>query len=302
MMTDDPLYKGLLDNLYDGTYYVDRDRKIKYWNKTAARLTSYKSSEVVGKPCSNILTHIDKKGVNLCKRHCPLAKTIADGRLREAELYLLHKSGNRLPVLIRVAPIRDSSGKIVGAVQMFNDRSSAVAVRQRLERCEKMALLDPLTDSPNRRYIRMSLRSRLDEMFRYGWRFGILFMDIDHFKRVNDVYGHDAGDEVLKMIARTLLNNSRPFDILGRWGGEEFTAIITNVTEEHLYSIANRFRLLVENSVVHTGSEPIRVTISIGATFAERNDTADTLLRRADRLMYHSKTCGRNRVSTRLDM
>ncbi len=103
------------------------------------------------------------------------------------------------------------------------------------------------------------------------------------------------------MIAKTLLNNLRPFDVLGRWGGEEFTAIIANINEQQLYFIANRFRLLVENSALHKGSDIIQVTISIGATFAQSNDTMDTLLKRADQLMYHSKLSGRNRVSMKLD-
>lgn len=301
MKVDTEVYKSSLDELYDGVYYVDQERKIRYWNKAAERLTGYKSSEVVGKPCSDILTHIDDKGVNFCKGDCPLAKTTVDGRAREADLYLLHKNGHRVPVSIRVAPIRDANGQITGAVQIFSDKSPVVTVRQRLEQCEKMALLDPLTNCPNRRYIKMNLNSRLDEMHRYGWPFGILFIDIDHFKRVNDAYGHDVGDEILKMIAKTLLNNLRPFDILGRWGGEEFTAIIANVKEQQLYSIANRFRLLVENSALHKGPDTVRVTVSIGATFAESNDTIDALLKRADQLMYHSKISGRNRVSMNLD-
>lgn len=301
MRIDKEFYKSSLDKLYDGVYYIDRTRKIKYWNKAAERITGYKSSEVVGKRCSDILMHIDRKGVNFCKGQCPLVKTIVEGRAREADLYLLHKDGHRVPVLVRVAPIRDSSGRIAGAVQIFSDKSPVVTVRQRLEQCEKMALLDPLTNSPNRRYIKMNLNSRLDEMSRYGWPFGVLFIDIDHFKRVNDIYGHDVGDEILKMIAKTLLNNLRPFDILGRWGGEEFTAIIANVNEQQLYSIANRFRLLVENSALPRGTDIIRVTISIGATFAQSNDTMDTLLKRADQLMYHSKISGRNRVSMNLD-
>lgn len=301
MMVDTEFYKRSLDELYDGVYYVDRDRKIRYWNKAAERLTGYKSSEVVGKRCSDILMHIDDKGVNFCKKECPLAKTTVDGRPREADLYLLHKNGHRVPVSIRVAPIRDSSGQITGAFQIFSDKSPVVTVRQRLEQCEKMALLDPLTNSPNRRYIRMNLNSRLDEMSRYGWPFGVLFIDIDHFKRVNDVYGHDVGDEILKMIAKTLLNNLRPFDLLGRWGGEEFTAIIANVNEQQLYSIANRFRLLVENSALHKESDTVRVTVSIGAAFAQSNDTMDKLLKRADQLMYHSKISGRNRVSMSQD-
>jgi diguanylate cyclase (GGDEF)-like protein len=143
----------------------------------------------------------------------------------------------------------------------------------------------------------MNLDARLSEMLRYGWPFGVLFIDIDHFKEVNDVYGHDVGDEVLKMIANTFMNNSRPFDAVGRWGGEEFVAIILNVTEDRLYAIADRLRMLVEQSSLSVGRDTIRVTISIGATLALENDTAETLIRRSDQLMYRAKTSGRNCVS-----
>jgi len=303
MTVDNDFYKNLLNNLYDGVYYVDKDRKIKFWNRAAERLTGYKSARMLGKRCSdNILMHIDSEGVNLCKGQCPLLETMVDGRPREAELYLHHKDGHRFPVLIRVAPVRDSSGKIVGAVEIFSDNSPKFAVLQRLEDCEKKALLDSLTNVPNRRYIEMNLLSRFDEMHRYNWLFGILFIDIDHFKRVNDVYGHDVGDEVLKMIAMTLLNNLRPFDVLGRWGGEEFIAIIVNVNREQLYSTANRFRMLVEHSGLHKRAEIVRTTISIGATIVQPNDTMDTLVKRADQLMYNSKISGRNRVSMELNM
>jgi PAS domain S-box-containing protein len=217
MRVDNEFYKSSLDRLYDGVYYVDQNRKIKYWNKAAERLTGYKSSEVVGKRCSDILTHIDDKGVNFCKGPCPLAKTTVDGRAREADLYLLHKDGHRVPVSIRMAPIRDSSGQIAGAVQIFSDKSPVVTVRQKLEQCEKMALLDPLTNSPNRRYIKMNLNSRLDEMSRYSRTFGVLFIDIDHFKKVNDIHGHDVGDEILKMIAKTFKTFRRLHNRTTQW-------------------------------------------------------------------------------------
>ena len=302
IMIDGEFYKNLLDNVHDGIYYVDRDRKIKYWNKVAEELTGYKSSEVLGNYCfDNLLMDIDSEGVDLCKERCPLVEAISDGHPREVELYFHHKDGHRVPVIVRVAPMRDSRGEITGAVEVFTDNSARVAILQRLQDCEKMALLDPLTNLPNRRYIEMNLDSRLDEMHRYGWTFGVLFIDIDHFKKINDRYGHEVGDEVLNMIGKTLLTNLRPFDILGRWGGEELIAIIVNVDEQQLYSTANRFRLLVEHSGLHRGSDIVRATISIGATLSQASDTIDTLLKRADQLMYRSKTSGRNRVSMKLD-
>lgn len=298
MTADNDFHKSLLDSLYDGIYFVDRDRKITYWNKGAERLTGYKASEVVGMHCSdNVLMHINEQGISLCEERCPAAETMADGRPREAELYLHHKEGYRVPVLIRLAPIQDPNGQTIGAVEIFSDNSSKVAIVQRIEELQKIALFDPLTELGNRRYAEMNLTARFDEMRRYGWPFGVLFMDIDHFKAVNDVHGHDIGDEVLKMVAKTLLNNVRSFDTVNRWGGEEFIGIIVNIQEDQLYAIANKLRLLVEQSSLSVGSDIIRVTISIGATLAQANEGGDTLLKRADQLMYHSKTAGRNRVS-----
>jgi diguanylate cyclase (GGDEF)-like protein len=146
----------------------------------------------------------------------------------------------------------------------------------------------------------MHLGNRLEEMHRYGWTFGVHFVDIDDFKRVNDTYGHDAGDRVLKIVARTLSGNARPFDLFGRWGGDEFVSVIENVSYKNLDLIANRFRLLVENSYFSVGDKRIRVTVSIGATVARMHDKADKILKRADQLMYESKKAGKNRLTTDL--
>jgi diguanylate cyclase (GGDEF)-like protein/PAS domain S-box-containing protein len=301
-MTDGELYKSILDNMYDGVYFVDCSRKITYWNKGAERISGYQSAEVLGKHCSdNILMHVDDKGASLCKGMCPLAKTISDRKIRETEAYLHHKKGHRVPVLIRTTPLYDGNDMVVGAVEIFSDNSSQVAVRQRAEELQKMALFDPLTGAANRRYIEMNLDTRLNELQRYGWPFGILFIDIDHFKGVNDRYGHQIGDRVLKMVAETIMSNLRPFDILGRWGGEEFLSVIVNVDKDLLYSIARRFCLLVEQSSLHLDPDTLRVTVSIGATLAHGGDTVEELVKRADGLMYLSKTSGRNQVSMGLN-
>jgi diguanylate cyclase (GGDEF)-like protein len=152
-----------------------------------------------------------------------------------------------------------------------------------------MALLCPLTSLGNRRWAELSLRARLDEMDRHGWPFGLLFVDVDQFKQINDEYGHLNGDEVLKMVARTLSRSVRSFDFVGRWGGEEFIGIIRNATEKTLRSVANRCRTLIEDSVLAVDENQIRVTVSIGATLARQEDTMETLLQRADQLMYQSK-------------
>jgi diguanylate cyclase (GGDEF)-like protein/PAS domain S-box-containing protein len=292
-------YKDLLNGLHDGVYFVDQDRRITYWNRGAERISGFESSEVMGLRCSdNVLMHINEEGDALCRTACPLAHTLDDGQVREAEVYLKHKDGHRVPVFMRVSPLQDANGQVIGAVESFSDNSSNAALLQRIENLQRMALLDPLTELPNRRCINQKLRSRIDELKRYGWPCGVLFIDIDNFKVINDEHGHSIGDKVLKMVGRTLSASLRSYDILGRYGGEEFFAIVANVDSVKLYSFADRLRLLVEQSSLTTGSDTVSVTISIGATLARSNDTLDTVIKRADRLMYHSKTAGRNRIST----
>jgi diguanylate cyclase (GGDEF)-like protein/PAS domain S-box-containing protein len=298
-MTDgDNLYHAILDNLYDGVYFVDCDRKITYWNKGSERITGYPAAEVVGSRCfDNILMHVDSQGTLLCKKLCPLAATILDGVERTADVYLRHKDGHRVSVNIRITPLRNERGEITGGVEVFTENSQKLSAIARMEAFEKLAYLDPLTGTANRRYAEITLHARHEEFQRYGWPFGVVFIDIDRFKSINDECGHGAGDEVLKMVAKTLMNSARSFDVVARWGGDEFIAVIANVEKEQLIATANRFRTLVEQSSRVPG--PVQqVTISVGATLARSDDTETTVLERADRFMYESKSAGKNRVTT----
>ncbi|MDO8140953.1 MAG: GGDEF domain-containing protein [Candidatus Brocadiales bacterium] len=291
--------KTILENLYDGVYFVDCDRRILYWNKGAENISGYNRSEVIGKRCADNIRHVNEHGIQLCTTECPLAKTVVDSVPREQNLYIRHKKGHRVPVLTRTSTLQDSLGQVIGAVEIFSDNSPVHSITQRIKELEKMVLLDPLTELANRRYIESNIQSKLDEMRRYGRPFGILFMDIDRFKIVNDTYGHDIGDKVLIMVANTFVKNVRASDIVGRWGGEEFLAIIPNINEEQLYFTANKLRVLVEQSGFSLDSGIVQVTVSIGATIAQPKDTAETLLERADKLLYYSKANGQNRASIR---
>jgi diguanylate cyclase (GGDEF)-like protein/PAS domain S-box-containing protein len=298
MNLDTDSYSRIIDNLYDGLYLVDRDRVIRYWNKGAERISGYTAAEVIGTSCSdNILTHVDGDGNHLCTRLCPLAATMADGMAREAEVFMHHKDGHRVPVSVRVSPLTRADGTVVGGVELFTDISNRKSIELRIKELEEMALLDNLTGLANRSYIEKELLVRLEEEKRFGVPFGILFMDIDHFKRFNDTYGHDVGDRVLRFVASTLTKNSRPFDVIGRWGGEEFVGIIRNVDQKQLAHLANRLRLLIESSYIPVGNDMLHVSISIGATLMGEHDTLETLLKRADKLLYESKRAGRNRVT-----
>jgi diguanylate cyclase (GGDEF)-like protein/PAS domain S-box-containing protein len=288
-------YERIIENLYDGLYFVDRNRIITYWNKAAEQISGFTANEVVGKPCSdNILTHVDVEGNNLCTGMCPLAATIADGKPREVEVYMHHKDGHRIPVSVRISTLTDAQGKVIGGIELFTDISNQAANELRVKELEKLALLDNLTQLANRNYIEKEIQSRFEEKKRLNVPFGIFFIDIDHFKKFNDTYGHDVGDDVLKFVANTFVSNARPFDLYGRWGGEEFIGIIRNINFQDLELFGNRLRLLIENSYIIHENKKLYVTISIGATLVNKNDTIDSLIKRADTLLYESKTSGRN--------
>jgi PAS domain S-box-containing protein len=133
-------YKDLLDNMYDGLYVVDRDRKIIYWNKAAEQITGFKAVDVVGSHCfDNILIHVDGHGMNLCKGMCPLAATIKDGVPRKTEVYLHHRDGHRVPVSVRVTPRHDQNGNIIGGIELFSDLSNGEALRLWIAELEELA-------------------------------------------------------------------------------------------------------------------------------------------------------------------
>lgn len=295
-------YREILDNLYDGIFFVDKDGYITYWNKGSASLTGYSATDVVGRNYCDIFKPLDKHGNNLCEiSTCPIRRVLESSRLTEVEAYVSHKEGHLLPISIRVAPVREVDRQFVVAVEIHSSSSPRYAMRQRLEELQEMAMHDPLTGIANRRFVEINLVARLEELKRYGFPFAILFTDVDNFKQINDTYGHSVGDRILKMVSATLAHSLRSFDIIGRWGGEEFVTLLVNVKQEDLFVLSDRLRRLVEKSLLTIeNGETIGVTVSIGASVARTEDTVETLVGRADKLMFESKWRGRNLVSIEL--
>jgi diguanylate cyclase (GGDEF)-like protein/PAS domain S-box-containing protein len=301
MNATDDFYGKVLDSLDEGVYFVDLNRTITYWNKGAESLTGYTAADMLGRSCADdLLAHVDNQGTALCLEGCPLQKTMTDGSACGADVFLRHRRGHRLPVSIRVIPVFDLNNQLKGAVEIFTDSTEKVAVMEKMAALQRDALLDPLTGLANRRYATDTLGNMLNQLHRYSWSFGLLFIDIDQFKAINDTYGHDVGDTVLKMVARTLDANSRSFDLVARWGGEEFLVIIVNVDEAKLYRVAYKLRTLVGKSSIHVGNESIGVTVSVGAALPRPEDTVDALVKRADQLMYKNKSARRNNTSNKL--
>jgi diguanylate cyclase (GGDEF)-like protein/PAS domain S-box-containing protein len=292
------LHEKLLDSLHDGVYFVDKDRTILYWNEGAELLTGYAASEVVGKHCfDNILAHVSDEGCELCLNGCPLAATIADGERRENEVYLRHKLGHRVPVSVRCAPIFDAGGSIVGAVEIFSDVTVKKNIERRVGELENLAFLDALTGVPNRRYVELKVNQAIQEVVMFGRAVGLLMFDVDHFKLVNDEHGHEIGDEALRAVCNTITHNLRSGDTLGRWGGEEFLAIVVDVTPAGLAAFADRCRMLIAESAIPVADGHLRVTVSVGATLMKADDSEHSAIKRADELMYQSKSAGRNQIT-----
>jgi diguanylate cyclase (GGDEF)-like protein/PAS domain S-box-containing protein len=300
MSEDHSFYKDVLDSLYDGVYFVDRNRIITYWNKGAERLTGYSSDRVIGLSCrDNILNHVTVEGVELCSTQCPLAACMEDGITQNADVFLHHADGHRVPVFVRVAPMKNEKGEIIGAVETFSVDAGVKAVRQELHELRENIQMDKLTGVANRRYLEGKLHGVIAELaFNQKATIGLLFIDIDRFKAFNDTYGHNSGDKALSVVASTLLNTVRESGIVGRWGGEEFLAILYEMEDKaSLKMVAEKLRNLVEASRIDTGNGIHSVTISVGATLFQETDTPASVVQRADELMYQSKRKGRNRVS-----
>jgi len=295
--TNNDLHKTIVENLADGVYLVDRERTITYWNRGAERISGHAAESVVGHHCfDNILGHVDANGRSLCLTACPLAQTIKDGKPREVSIWLKHAQGHRKPVRVRTAPVRDAAGEIVGGVEVFSDDTALVQAAEDAARARRDALTDELTGLPNRRLFDAALAGRLENLNRYGWRFGLLIVDIDHFKAANDDHGHAFGDAVLVTVAQTLRGAVRVGDVLARWGGDEFTVLVEAPSATDLLDTAERLSGLVAQSEVRRGRESLVVRVSVGGTLATADDTAASLFARADHLLYLAKEAGRNRI------
>lgn len=291
--------ENILDNVFAGVYYVDNERKIKYWNKEAENITGYSSNEVVGNFCyNNILQHVNEEGINLCQNGCALHASLNDGKKRIAEVYLHHKDGHRVPVLSKVVPIRDENNEIIGAVELFLENRKRKSLEEKLIKMEKENYMDELTNISNRKYMENILEKLVSKENIENENIIFCFLDIDDFKYINDNYGHIIGDKILTMVANTLDDNIRPSDKVFRWGGDEFALILFDLNnKKELQILLTRLKLLINNSFIYFKEEKLSVTMSFGAVSIKDDDTIKSLIKRADENMYESKKKGKNRIT-----
>jgi diguanylate cyclase (GGDEF)-like protein len=167
------------------------------------------------------------------------------------------------------------------------------------KKMETMATTDGLTGLTNHRAFQERFGELLDRAVRHGLRAAVLLCDVDHFKKVNDTYGHPVGDEVLRRVARVLQEVARKIDITARYGGEEFAVVLDNADIAQARGVAERIRQEVGKLVLESDKGPFKITMSLGvAAFPDDGKDRAMLIEHADHALYHAKHSGRNRVVT----
>ncbi|MFH1529657.1 MAG: sensor domain-containing diguanylate cyclase [Pseudomonadota bacterium] len=289
---------NLLDGLFDGVFLVGPDGCIAFWNRGAERITGFRASEVIGVECCEVIRHHDYRGQPLCPRRECLVQA-AVGRscgIREALVYVQHRQGRRVPVIARTCTILGSD-EYQGVLEIISDNRLGMVRKKHLSELRRLALIDPVTGLGNRRYGEAILALRLQDLTETSGRSGILMADLDHFKHVNDVHGHPAGDEVLRTVGRIFSSALRAVDAVARWGGEEFLFVLSDLDRHDLGMVAEKLRSEVERAVIRWRGARLHLTVSLGGCMVVAGDTQETVLERADRRLYVSKQEGRNQTT-----
>jgi diguanylate cyclase (GGDEF)-like protein/PAS domain S-box-containing protein len=291
-------YKDILDNMSEGLYFVDRERRIIYWNKGAEIISGFASTEVLHRSCSeNVLIHVNDKGESLCDGACPLADTMTDGQPRKTLVFMHAKAGHRLPVVVNTCPIKDERGAIIGGVEMFLDHSSPMAVMERVSDLQDAAALDPATGVAAWPLVEDFVLNRLRELNLFHWPYGLAAVKLDGVDEINRRYGPQMGQQSLQMVAQTMARNVRSFDLVGAGEGIELVAVLANFQRDPLRLALERLLHLIRQSRLPHPSGDIMVTASMGATTARDNDTVATLWQRAQDLLAQSQASGGNCIT-----
>jgi len=276
----------------DAIIMSDEKGRTSFWNPAAEKLFGYTREEVTGKELHRLLVPPEEdyrqywealQLFQISGKSNDTGKTI--------EMKARHKNGNYLDVELSINALQHKDGwHSVAVVRDIRER------KQLEEELRFLSVTDALTNVYNRRYFTKKLKEEIDRARRSGGKFSLIMLDTDHFKSINDRFGHNAGDRVLKNIAEMIQNRIRKTDYLARWGGEEFIILLPDTPVDEAAGLAEVLREEL-NCMDLPGVD--RVTASFGVAGFRPEDTADTLLQRADDLMYEAKSAGRNCVRYR---
>lgn len=265
---------------------TDKEGIITYVNDAFVAHSGYKHIELLDHP-SNIL----KSGQHDDAFYKELWETILAGKTYSNVLANKKKDGQLYYEELTISPMFDDDGIIQNFVATGKDITQRIQMEEQLK---QYATTDELTRLSNRRRGNEILDIEIDRVHRYQSSFAVLMIDIDHFKKINDTYGHDTGDQVLQEISKVISLHIRKSDALMRWGGEEFLIVTAHMSKDESIIFANKLKNAVNSYTFDVGTD---ITISIGIAICRRDDTKSTLLKRVDKALYKAKNSGRNRVA-----
>lgn len=226
--------------------------------------------------------------------HMPFAKAIQDGEERSADdVVVRHEHGQEVVLWIRAVPLMNDHKKIVGLMAVFQDITKLKETEERLNR---LSQYDELTQLPNRRGYESQAKREFERAKHAGTPVSVLMIDLDHFKQINDRYGHLFGDAALKELAATVRAKIRPTDLVCRWGGEEFAVLAPGSSLEDATRLGDRVRQAVFDKPIQALGIRHRCTISVGVAALKSDVSLEELMKRADAQLYEAKRDGRNCV------
>lgn len=278
----------------DAMIVIDNNHRIVLFNKGAETMFGYTQKEAQGQRLDLLMPerfHLQHDGmVDEFSSGALDSKTM--GR-RNRQIYGRRKDGNEFLASAQIMRLGDKNARFFGAV--FRDISQSKKTEEELLH---LASIDPLTNALNRREFTLMADREALRSNRYHHPLSLLMIDIDHFKKLNDSHGHTAGDKVLQRLSTLCINTLRNVDLFGRWGGEEFAALLPETDIEGASIIAERLRKIIADNVLTYNDQKISFTVSIGiAQYKDGETTLEAPLGRADSATYDAKKAGRNRIS-----
>ena len=281
-----------LDCMGDGVISTDQDGRVVYLNRAAEIMAGWSSHAARGRGLSDVMKLIDAD----TRATAPDPVTAALERGATVGLprncVLVRRDGTERMIEDSIAPILDEDGVVTGVVMVFRDVTEA---RSKALKLSHLAHHDFLTGLPNRVLLNDRLRQAIALAHRHVVKIAVLYLDVDHFKRINDSLGHAAGDLLLQEVSARLLACVRGSDTVCRQGGDEFLVVLCEVTRSRdVARHAEKIRAAL-SVPYRLAQRHVAVTVSIGISlFPEDGDDSDTLVQRADMAMYHVKNGGRN--------
>jgi len=286
------IFRNVLERMQTGVYFVDTARKILFWNDGAERITGYLRHQVLGRQCrENILMDCDEKSCGLCGSACPLSETMHEGHAMEARVYFRHKQGHQVPVHLRVVPIRDEHGSVIGAAESFEEQ----VIDSHDSDLAAYGCLDIPTGVPNHAFTQSHLRESLATYCEYHVPFSVLGIHVDKLDHIVATHGRQAAEYVLRAAAGTIKNVLGPGSFMGRWTENEFLAIMMACDEPQVERTVESIEKIVSCSSVRWWDDRIPIHASVEHTTAQPGDTMESLIRRLD--LLGSKTPGEDEAS-----